>query len=178
MFGANTIGIFFAMPASAVYLRVGKPRGADDGAGPVAGAGFEMGQRSLGSREIDKHVGRLRRSIDIGADDNAGVPAAALARVVSGEGTAGHVERRRQNQSRIGEHRLDERLTHAAARAGDRNSRRHAHHPNVSLMLSHQERESPHFISPAVRAAASRFSSAADGGTSSPSQRASLSSTK
>ena len=56
----------------AILLRVGEPGGSHDGAGAVPCAGVDVGERSLGSREIDQHIGGTRRGIDVAGDDDAG----------------------------------------------------------------------------------------------------------
>ena len=109
----------------AIPLRVGEPGGSDDGARAVPCAGVDVGERSLGSREIDQHIGGTRRRIDVAGDDDAGGATAAFTRVVSDEWARVDIERRRQHELTVGQHRLDQRLAHAAAGAGDRDSRRH-----------------------------------------------------
>src|SRR6185436_566815 len=70
---------------------------------------LEMGERAIGTREIDQHVGAADarhviahlQAADLGAD-------------------AGHVEQRDEAQLGLGAPRLDERAAHAAAGAANR----------------------------------------------------------
>ena len=100
-------------------LRVVESRGADDRADAVPRAGLEVSDRAFGPREVDQHIGRAHRRVDVGTDDDAGRTTAAQPRILARERALRDVERRCQRELGIGQHRLDQRLTHAAARAGD-----------------------------------------------------------
>ena len=81
-------------------------------------------------------------------------------------------------QPRIREDRLDQRLAHLSAGARDGDAHRRHFFLKMSRNCSHHERGSDQEPSPAVMAWADLLSSAIEIGISSPSQRASLSSTK
>ena len=138
----------------------------------------EMREASRGTREIDHHVGGLRRCAGVGADRHAGRPAEALAGVTSDDGASRDVEGRDQRAAGIREDRLDQRLAHLSAGARDGDAHRRHFFLKMSRNCSHHERGSDQAPSPAVMACADLLSSATEIGISSPSQRASLSSTK
>ncbi len=160
-------------------LRLGEARRAYDGTGTVPRAQREMGERSLRAGEIDQHVGHSRRGIDIGVDRHAGRTSEPLAGITADESALRDVEGGNERATGIGKDGFDQRLAHLPARARDGDPHRLRHFfLKMSRNCSHQERGSDHAPSPAVIAAADLLSSAIEIGISSPSHRASLSSTK
>ena len=135
-----------------------------------------MSQRAFGTGEVDKHVSIAQRGVDIAADDNAGGAAVALADVAAHRRTALDIERRLKREIVSGECRFDQRLSHPAARTGDRKAR--GHFLKMSQNQAKKPRSSALGSRGSVLARAPRLRSATDGGISSPSQRASLPSTK
>ena len=77
-------------------------------------------QRALGPREIDQHVTRRERRLDVVRDAHATRRAGKFANVAAEQRTAGDFERGGKLRGRIGAHGMDEHAPHAAGTARDR----------------------------------------------------------
>ncbi len=160
--------------------------GADHRRDAGRGAGRDVRQRAFRPREIDEHVGRCDATRDVGVDLHAGRATETFAGVASDERAGGDVERTAKYQVRCGEYRFDQRLPHAPASAGDGDADRVAHCPHQPIFLSHCTSQFSSSVLGAMDSDLSslespppaRAISTGGGGASSPSQRATLSSTK
>src|SRR5262249_44479896 len=143
----------------------------------------EVCERALGAREVEEDVGARQPCGDVRGDGHTRDPAHARACVVSEQRAAGNFERTREREPGICQRGLEQRLAHPAAGAGDAQP----HWPHQPSFFS---RSWSQLVSPVFGARESDLSSLAslapppsatwvsDGGSSLPSQRASLSSTK
>jgi hypothetical protein len=157
---------------------VGQAGRPDDGRSAVPCARRKVRESALRPSEVDQDVGSARRGVHVGTDENAARATEPLAGVASGGGTCRDVDRGGEHAVTIREDGLDQRLAHPARGAGDGNPYGGGHFLKMSRNFSHHERGSDQAPSPAVIAAADLLSSATEIGISSPSHRASLSSTK
>ena len=157
MFGAKTIGI--------VRANAGERRPCCASESPVVPTTAPIPCRAHAARCASVPSGRVKsistsaardRGVDVGRRRSTPVVAAeALAGVAADGGAAGDVERGGERERGIGERRLDQRLAHPAAGAGDGDPRRchgrgsapvGAHWRNMSMQsLSHQARWSSHW---------------------------------
>ncbi len=78
-----------------------------------------MRQRAFGTGEVDQDVGAANRGLHVMADDDSCGAAEALAGVVPLRWRTFDVERRGEDELRVGERGLDQGLAHPASGAGD-----------------------------------------------------------
>ena len=148
-----------------------------------AGAGTrgDMRERAFGPRKIDQYVGSGHRGGNVRRDFDAGGRAEALTRVAAEKRTCRDIQRTGEHHVGFGERRFEQRLAHPAAGACDNES--YCHQPSF-LSRSCSQVVSPVFgavesdLSSTASPPPARATSAGGGGISSPSQRASRSSTK
>ena len=136
-----------------------------------------MRERAGRPREIDEHVGGAHGGVDGVPDDDAGDTSETRAGIVARRRRAGHIEGGGQCEIGSAERGFDQRQPHPPAGTGDGNSRRR-HLRKMSSSQAKKPLSLADGSGGSALAAASRFSAAIDAGISSPSQRASLSSTK
>ena len=159
----------------------GQAGGSDHGRDLRLRAGAEVRKRALGTGEVDQDVGPGERDRDVGGDGHAGRRPAALAGVAPDQRAVRNLQRADQLEPGVGKSGIEQCLAHAAAAAGD--GQPYSHQP------SFLRRSCSQFVSPVFGASDSdlsrraspppeRATSTGDGGISSFSQRASLSSTK
>src|SRR5687767_9360494 len=135
-------------------------------------------ERALGTREVDENVTGPQRRGNVRAHVHIGATTDTFAGIATDERTVRDVKGSREREVGLRERRLDECLAHPAAGTGDRDANAHRLPFSMSMKRSHAPLSPAPGSGASARSAAIRLSCAAETGSSSPSQRASLSSAK
>ena len=168
------------------FVGLAQARRADHRADAGAGAGVDVSNRRRRPGEVDQDVGVAERSGKVGTDHHAGDLSERPAGIVAQQRAAGDLQRGGKLHVLLTKDRRDQRLAHASTAARDRDADRprgYCHQPSFrsnadsqlsSLVLGALVSDLSSTASPPP----ARATCAGGGGISSPSQRATLSSTK
>ncbi len=145
-----------------------------------------MSHRRGRAGKVDQDVAIAQRSGNISTDRYAGRLSEKPAGIVPYEGTSGSLQRGSELQILLAEDRGDQRLSHASTAACDRDADRPTGYFHQPSFRSSADSQLSSLVFGALVSDLSRTASpppdratcAGGGGTSSPSQRATLSSTK